>query len=107
MNLFSAERRFAQMQEQKIQAFYLARAGIEYYSAKGQLPPEEKGSGERRLYLPGCGSSYCQISAKEKGDILFTGAVANLLGKAVLRRTLVLPGGNPEGWYEAKAGESP
>jgi hypothetical protein len=104
LSLLSADYQFTARQGQKVKAFYLARAGMEYFAAQQVLPSPEPGTREHRLYFPqGQRSDYCVIEPDEKtGGYVYKGTIAAPQGRIFVQRVLVCPRGDIHTWYERK-----
>jgi hypothetical protein len=104
LSLLSADYQFTARQGQKVKAFYLARAGIEYFASQKVLPSPEPSTKEHRLYFPqGQWSDYCVIEPDEKtGGYVYKGTIAAPHGRICMQRILVCPSGDIHTWYERK-----
>lgn len=83
--------RFAGQQEKSQQAFYLARAGLQYARSRPDLCyPGAPGMPVTRQVPPGDPSHYFEIDVPADGKIRCTGIVKSALGKVIGERTLVV-----------------
>lgn len=80
---------FARRQELGTQAFYLARAGIEYYMARGL--PDQQGDGSHPVIYPSDDqNSSCELEIRGK-LLVSTGILRDSSEQIVHTRTLVSP----------------
>jgi hypothetical protein len=83
-------------QQARDQAFYLARAGLEYYATTGRLPGSGPAGG--RLYPDPDRAAWCEIRPDPRNRrLFFTGVVVE---GAPVRRTLVVEGEEVDLWRE-------
>jgi len=101
--LFLQDSRFARKQADDIEAFYLARSGLESCKACGIPAADEQG--ERRVYVSARDRNlYCVVEEDEAGQrMLFTGTVTDGGGRVTSKRTLAAPKHEMNRWYEVPA----
>lgn len=86
---------FLAVQKAREEAFYLAKAGMEYYANNG-IPGEP-------ISVPLEDPRHtCEIMEEADGDLTFRGIVKDGGMRIIAERTLVVPHGVAESWFERK-----
>lgn len=78
-------------------AFYLAWAGMQYYTVQGMPAPDAQGRNTLQIDDP---QHLCTV-VQQDGNLTFCGQVTDGYGRILCERDLVAPGGNLALWYEA------
>jgi hypothetical protein len=89
---------FAGKMHNNTRAFYLAYAGLQYYSVSGM--PAADDSGLNILVVDDV-QHFCRVEKQGNGDIAFHGEVTDGYGRLLAERVLIAPNGSLSDWYEA------
>lgn len=87
---------FAGHLQNDTRAYYLAYAGMQYYTAQG-LPPSVNGVPTLQL---GDTQHLCLVVTSGT-NLVFEGEVTDGFGRVLSKCSLTAPGGNLARWYEA------